>query len=280
VSPAPSETPKPALLYVTDLFYESTGRPYYEEDLFLSGELRDDFDVLLCQPMSAPRFLDSADGIVSRNTGPVMLYADEYERFREGARASGARVYNELTGKGDMQGKQHLVDLTREGSAVIPTVDDLADRSRLPPAETYVIKSKRGADSIGMRVVDADDLDRVVLDGEVLQPRIEFVHEASFFFVDHEFVYALYAPDPSARWELRPFEPSAADLAFARSFIEWNDIEHGIQRVDGCRLESGDLLLMELEDNNPYLSLDVLDVATRRRFVETLRSSLKEYMSS
>ena len=78
----------------------------------------------------------------------------------------------------------------------------------------------------------------------------------SFYYVDDAFQYALYAPDPDRRWVLEPYEPSEADLAFARRFIDWNTLDHGIQRVDACRTRDGDLLLVELEDLNPYLSLD------------------------
>ena len=60
---------------------------------------------------------------------------------------------------------------------------------------------------------------------------------------------------------------SKEDLAFADRFIAWNTIAHGIQRVDACRTGDGRLLLVELEDLNPYLSLLETDEATRRRFL-------------
>ncbi len=48
----------------------------------------------------------------------------------------------------------------------------------------------------------------------------------------------------------------------------WRNVTHGIQRVDACRTRDGGLFLVELEDLNPYLSLDrvappVLDVFVR-----------------
>ncbi len=49
---------------------------------------------------------------------------------------------------------------------------------------------------------------------------------------------------------------------------------HGVQRVDACRTRDGQLLLVELEDLNPYLSLDTLDRATQEKFVEALTHSL------
>ena len=40
--------------------------------------------------------------------------------------------------------------------------------------------------------------------------------------------------------------------------------------MDACRTPKGELLLVELEDLNPYLSLDLLDSTTRDAFVSGL----------
>ncbi|WP_443044772.1 hypothetical protein [Streptomyces sp. DHE17-7] len=67
-------------------------------------------------------------------------------------------------------------------------------------------------------------------------------------------------------------------LRLARRFIEWNGIDHGIQRVDACRAPGGELLLVELEDLNPYLSLDALDDSGRDSFVAALRAALRRLL--
>jgi len=41
-------------------------------------------------------------------------------------------------------------------------------------------------------------------------------------------------------------------------FLEWNTIANGITRVDACRLYDGSILLLELEDPNPYFSIELL----------------------
>ena len=66
------------------------------------------------------------------------------------------------------------------------------------------------------------------------------------------------APDPQRRGALEPYEPTAADIVFARRFVDWPDLPHGIQRVGACRTQAGELLLVELEDLNPYPSLNLL----------------------
>ncbi|MCX4526936.1 MULTISPECIES: hypothetical protein [unclassified Streptomyces] len=264
------------LLYVTDLAYPARGRRYCDEDIFLTSRLREHFDLALCHPKDARAMLALGfDAVVVRNSGPVLHYQQAYDAFRAAALAAGTRVYNPLTGRADMAGKQYLLDLTAAGYPVIPTVDDPADLGQLPSVPTYAVKPKQGADSIGLTFTDRPEGPA----GEVLiQPRIDFAYEVSFYFVDDAFQYALYAPDPARRWELTPYEPTAADLDFARAFIGWNTLSHGIQRVDACRAPSGELLLVELEDLNPYLSLDLVAPEVQAAFITSLTQSLHSFL--
>lgn len=271
---------RPRVLYVTDLAYPARGRRYCDEDIFLTSRLRDDFDLALCHPREAAALMAAFDAVVVRNSGPVLDYQDAYDDFRRRALAAGTRVYNPLSGKADMAGKQYLLDLTTTGHPVIPTVDSADDLHLLPDADRYVVKPKLGADSIGLRIVPAQGMHEPG-DGDILiQPCIDFAYEVSFYFVDHDFQYALYAPHTDRRWQLEPYEPTDSDLEFARLFVEWNGITHGIQRVDACRAPDGELLLVELEDLNPYLSLDVLDDTGRDAFVAATKASLHRFLAT
>lgn len=265
---------QPRLLYVSDLAYQARGRRYCDEDIFLTSRLRAEFDVALCHPLDAVALMDAFDAVVVRNSGPVLNYRAAYDDFRDRALGGGVRVYNQLTGKADMVGKQYLADLSAAGYPVIPTVDRPQDVGRLPESDEYVVKPTFGADSIGLEFVPRDRLGSLTHDGVLIQPRIRFQHEISFYFIDHAFQYALYAPRPDRRWELEPYEATAPDLVFAQRFVDWNDIGHGIQRVDACRTQDGELLLVELEDLNPYLSLDLVAPEIRDAFVANLKASL------
>ncbi|MFR9672894.1 hypothetical protein [Streptomyces sp. TR06-5] len=268
---------RPRLLYVTDLTYPARGRRYGDEDAHLSAALRDTYDVALCHPRDAAALLDSFDLCLVRNSGPVIHYREAYDAFRAAAHRTGARVHNPLTGRADMRGKQYLAELSRAGFPVIPTVDRRADLTRLPRAERYVIKPEAGADSIGLEILERQDLDALTFDDgtHLVQPHVDFRYEVSFFYVDRVFQYALNAPDPERRWELHRYEPTGRDLEFAQRFVDWNTLDHGIQRVDACRTREGELLLVELEDLNPYLSLDLVDAQLRDRFLTALRASLR-----
>ncbi len=269
---------KKSILYLSDLYYPAKGRNYYEEDLFIVSRLMDDFDVVICNPRNAESFEDYADLIVFRNTGAVLAFKDVYQSFTERVRSKGLNTFNEFVGKGDMSGKQYLLDLTLAGYPVIQTVDSMADFHRLPEAERYVIKPRLGADSIGLEFLSKEELfSRRLKAGETLiEPAIDFVYELSFYFINDIFEYALYAPNTNRRWELCEYKATAEDLAFAKKFIDWNDIRHGIQRVDACRTRDGGLLLVEMEDLNPYLSLLQTEEDTRKKFLSDLKNAFDE----
>lgn len=99
-----------------------------------------------------------------------------------------------------MAGKQYLLDLFAAGFPVIPTVDRQEDLGRLPVVDTYVVKPKAGADSVGPAFLTRAEVEGLTQDGSLLvQPRIEFAYEVSFYVVDRAFQYALSAPAPDQR---------------------------------------------------------------------------------
>ncbi len=264
---------KPRVLYVTDLGYGAKGRVYHAEDIDLTSRLRSDFTIALCHPRDATALMPSFDVVVVRNSGPVMGFQRAYDDFRAAALASATPVYNSLDGRGDMASKQYLLDLTSAGYPVIPTVERGADLDLLPDAAGYVVKPKYGADSHGLEFVPRSRLHNVA-DGMLIQPRIDFEYEVSFYYVDDAFQYALYAPDTARRWEMQRYQPTADDLDFADRFVDWNTLTRGVSRIDACRAPDGSLLLVELEDLNPYLSLEALDPQTRDDFVAALSASI------
>ncbi len=266
---------RPKVLFVTDLAYPARGRRYCDEDIYLTSRLREAFDVALCNPRDAASLMAGFDTVVIRNSGPVIDYPQAYRDFRAQATSQQKPVYNPLTGKADMAGKQYLVDLTGAGYPVIPTIDHPRDLPRLPGTDLYAVKPKAGADSHGLKFVRHDEAAKETGEDILIQPKIDFRYEVSFYYVDHEFQYALHAPNPAERWELTTYDPTTEDLEFADTFIAWNDLSHGVQRVDACRTQDGDLLLVELEDLNPYLSLDRVGQETRTRFVEAMTSSIR-----
>lgn len=175
-----------------------------------------------------------------------------------------------------MCGKQYLLDLTLKNYPVIPTVESVENLGLIGECEKYVIKPKDGADSIGLEFINKEELLKRNLQNTLIQPEVDFEYEVSFYFINDELEYALYAPDKEKRWELEKYDFTKNDKDFALKFIEWNSIENGIQRVDACRTKDGELLLVELEDLNPYLSILELDEKTRKKFMNDFIDALKK----
>lgn len=268
-----------SLLYLTDFYYQAKGRKYYEEDLQITRYLKDYFHLVIAHPQQAIPFLNAADAVVIRNTGPVIYYLSYFEDFKHEVTGRKLLSFNSLDGKADMQGKNYLVELTKKGYPVIPSIRQMQDLPLLGESEKWVIKSIQGADSIGMQVVSRQPFNQLDLQQKIIQPWITFEYEVSFYFLNNEFQYALYAPDKQKRWQLAPYEATPEDLQFAQQFINWNQMQHSLQRVDACRLPEGRLLLVELEDLNPYLSLDLLSFLQQERFLNNFKTGLQRMFS-
>lgn len=273
------------ILYLTDLNYKAKGRNYCEEDIYITGRLKKHFDVALCDPRNSESFEKDAELIVFRNTGGVSGFKDIYRSFVERVTTNDLKMFNDFSGMADMRGKQYLLELTADKYPVIPTIDNINDINLLPETDGYVIKPKDGADSIGLEFLTNDELaqrgrtDEKLSDGSTLiQPAIDFKYEVSFYFINDKLEYAMYAPDKKQRWKLEKYDPTEEDIEFAHRFIAWNDIKNGIQRVDACRTQDGRLLLVELEDLNPYLSVLELDEETRETFITDLISALNNML--
>jgi hypothetical protein len=268
------------ILFITDLYYQAKNREYYTEDLYLTSQLRDDFDIIICHPLHSMQFEEIVDLIVIRNSGPVIYYKDYFRDFFTRINTKKLPVFNALNGRGDMMGKEYLITLTEAGFPVIPTIDKVANINAIPETSEYLIKPKNGADSIGARKITRAGLTTLQLAIDIIQPFIDFEYEVSFYFINASFQYALYAPNKKERWKLERYQPDANDLAFAQRFVTWNTMTHGIQRVDACRTKDGGLLLVELEDLNPFLSLELVDNKTRAYFIDNFKNALKDAIIS
>ncbi len=264
------------LLYLTDLYYQAKGRKYSEEDLYITSQLKDHFNILIGHPQQAIALSEKADLIVFRNTGPVGAYQEYFNQFVKHVKEKNLLTFNSFDGKADQKGKHYLLDLYELGYPVIPTVDTFAGLSKFHAADKYMVKLLNGADSIGMEVMSHKELFLKNPQGKLIQPFIDFEYEVSFYYLNNVFQYALFAPDKEKRWTLQQYEATSEDLRFAEHFIQWNNMKRGITRVDACRLKDDSLLLVELEDLNPFLSIGLLSEEKRNEFINEFIKALKK----
>lgn len=258
----------------------------FAEDRKLAGLLGRYFRVRVV-PFSDWRTIPTGAGaVLIRNIWPhhkaadVQLYRRESLEMRRSFARRRIPAYNGLTGRGDVAGKEYLVGLYRRGYPVIPSTDNSRHISRLPDSRVYVVKPKDGLSAVGLRFVDREEAGSQKNDGCIIQPRINFVEESCFFFVDDRFVYAVRTRDRRKRSGADHFVPSMREVATARRFVRWNTLRSGLQRVDFCRTKEGDLLLMEMEDDSPYLFLEALSQKKMKSFVRTLAASIRRHAKS
>lgn len=261
---------RPSLLLVTDL---TNGAE--QEDILIADFLRRDFSVVLCHPADTEIYEDSVDCILVRNYWNNSNYGKAepwYERWRK---KHDLPIHDDLYIKTG-ESKDYLIELYATGFPVIPSVDDIHDLKLLPETDTYFIKPKDGYSAINARKISTQELVELDPKHYLIQPFIDFEYEISFYYLDKELQYTMYAPDTAKRWDLVELEPSAADVRFAERFVQWNKQRRGIERIDACRLADGSLLLVEITDQGgAYLSVPLLSTGTRASFLSNLSRSLQ-----
>lgn len=272
---------KNTILLLTDFSYQAKGREYFREDVELSCYLRKFFNVCISHINDIEKMIDSVDATLIRNTGPQMFHREKLVALRT---RTDLILFNDLLGRGDIIGKHHLLELFQAGYPVIPTFNSKNElhnfgTHNFVTYDRYLLKPLDGADSCGVKILNKEELENEECQHVLIQPLVDFQYEVSFYFIGNQFHYALYAPNPQNRWELKPYPASEEDSDFALKFINWNSCKCGIQRVDACRLLDGRLLLMELEDYNPFLSLNLLPHHVKERFLEALCISLEEQIN-
>lgn len=245
-----------------------------EEDQYLASYLQKSFIVTLCSVAEAVVIAPNFDGCLVRNAWPSRLFKAEFEQFQKMCLEKKTRIYNPIHRNGYVEDKNYLVELYKDGYPVIPTVRSIRQLDQLPATDEYLIKPLDGASAWGVEVMNIKQiLSRDPLN-HIIQPKIYFQDEISFYFIDDYLTYTLVSSGRDQRWDLTEYSPTATEIDWAQKFINWNQLPFGLQRIDACRMESGELLLMEIEAMMPFLSLDALNENSRLRVCHTLEQSL------
>jgi hypothetical protein len=256
---------KPVILLLTNLY-----NGHQDEDIYLSRRLQEQFNVIISNPLDCEPVEDSADLILIRNTWPNFDYKVEMDKIKSRFISKKLLTYNPLTGKGDSIGKGYLVELYNKGYPVIPSVDRVDELSKLPKTDTFFAKPKYKCDNVDTFTATKYQLDNIWLEDYIFQPYIDFICEISFYFIDGEFIYAFTTPRKVGMHDFTEYDPTEDELKFARKFLEWDNMEFGLIRIDACRTKDGQLLLVELEDYEPFLYLLWASASTKNNMVDKL----------
>ena len=263
----------PELLFVTNPDHEDA-----DEDAYLARELSDTFDVHLVSPSEAATQIADVRRCLIRNAWPSRQFKQELESIVRIGRERNIKLYNPAHRTGYVEDKRYIGELQRLGYPVIPTVFSATEIDRLPSSASYLIKPNDGCSSFGIETVDRNELMTRNPNGYLIQPELDFKNEVSFYFIDDQFEYAMESAGKGRRWELTLFQPSADDIRWAQRFVDWNKLPYGIQRIDACRMPSGELFLMEIEDQMPLLSILELSKEVRERLCSQIKTSLMTHL--
>jgi len=262
---------KPKILFLTNL--KNSCR---EEDLFLINYIKEYFEIIVAHPLNCEKYEDEVNLILIRNIEPTSHYQKEFDKMRNRLLCKSIRVYPSLDSKGDINGKNYLAELYSKGFPIIPTVNYKKEIEKLGEVKNYFIKPIIGGDSFDCHKISKEKISDENLKGKIIQPFIDFEYEISFYYIDDKLQYSLYVPDKRKRWDQKMFKPTKKEILFAKRFVDWNNMKRGIQRIDVLKTKDGKLLLSEIEDIDPYLSLSEIDSDIRNKFLNNLVNSLKQ----
>lgn len=255
------------------------------EDEYVANAFREDGHIVKMAWVDYDEKMDEEFDIILRRNAWVEdekkteQYAIKVDLLKE--RLNGKKIKTVNFDGLDGQGKWYLCKLFEEKKRVIPTVDSLDRLNELPDAEEYVLKDGKSFGSgIGQKMVRKVDLEREFEAGYVIQPKLKFKSEVQCYFVGQKFMYAHeYIPSKYPDYpDPILIELSAKERSLAEEFAKYSCLETGFQRIDFLRLENDELILLEIEDIGPHMSLEFLKPDLRRKVLDEYKENVYKYL--
>ena len=180
----------------------------------------------------------------------------------------------------DGKGKEYLLDFYRKGLKVIPTSNDL-NETLIWNYDKYVLKQITSfGSSIGQIYVTKDEL-KVKFDKDkyLIQPKLKFKSEDQTYFINSMLMYAFeYIPSKYPIYPDPIYIKLSKEEKLATLFSSLSNIKYGMKRVDFLRLEDNSLVLLEIEDNAPHMSLEELDEKYRNKVIDEYVKGIYELL--
>lgn len=229
--------------------------------------------------------IENYDLIIRRNTWEENL--DEISQFRKNntiiTQLIEKRSIPSINLKGlDWFGKAYLCDLFDKKYDVIPTICNVNDIDKINNYDRFIVKEQKSYSSIGQKYIEKEEIETFINRGMIVQPVIEFTSEVQFYFIEEVLQYVLeYTP---CKYPLYPipaiYEPNSVEIELATKFSKIADCKAGVHRIDFLRKNDGKLILLEIEDNSPHLSLKYLSEELQKTFIDNYIKSIFNYLYS
>ncbi|MPM15321.1 hypothetical protein SDC9_61689 [bioreactor metagenome] len=237
------------------------------EDILLANSFIEDGNEVLVTNIDFDEKLDDVYDIFLRRStwvGDESEYKEndiKIQKVINRLKSKNKLIYN-FGGIFDSKGKDYLYNLYKKGYPVIPTAkfynettDWNCNKMRVKPLNSY--------DGFDQIVVDTSQIKKYFNKNYLIQPNIKFESEIQFYFVDKKFYYALeFIPSKVPTYPTpKLYLAKDNEIEMAKNFIKMNALKYGMERVDFIKTPDKKLLLLEIEDCDPYLDLeDLIDI--------------------
>lgn len=226
------------------------------------------------------------DVIIRRNTWvedkSKTSYLDKYnKKLKSRLIKKGIKTVN-LIGL-DGEGKEYLCKLFKKRKKVVPTINTLEDICELGDTNEYVLKDNSSFGSgIGQKIVLKEKLYDEFKAGYLIQPKISFKSEVQCYFVGDRLLYVFeYTPSKYPDYpKPRLITLTNEQEKIANEFAKESKLKVGFQRIDFLRLRNDEFMLLEIEDNSPHMSLEMLDNSFRNRVLKIYKDNIYEYLEN
>ena len=178
---------------------------------------------------------------------------------------------------------KYLIDFIKKGYPVIPTFYNVDDALTKTDCDEYILKMEDSYGSgLGQMVVEREKIKEIFKHGYLIQPKLKFKSEIQNYFVGNKLMYVFeYIPSKYPNYP----DPISIKLNNKQkdivcSIAKETGLKVGFQRIDFLKLENDDLLLLEIEDNSPHMSLEELNENYRNIVLEEYKNNLYKYLES
>lgn len=255
-----------------------------DDTILKEGFEKDGHKVTLDSVCFDEKLDETFDVIIRRNTW--VSSAEDTEKLYE----NNTKMIERLSKKSvktvnliglDGQGKGYLCDLFKTHDRVLPTIKTKDNIELLPKCEKYVIKDiKSFGNGLHQKFVKADELLENYIEGDIIQPFMEFKAEIQCYYVGEKLVYTFeYSPSKYPNYPEPTFiELTKEEKELADNFAKYSKLKYGFQRIDFLRLKDDSLLLMEIEDHAAFMNLGRLPENLLSNVLEEFKQNIYEYI--